>query len=153
MRVFIQRTSWRVFACLAAFATAGLSGLAAGFQARPLVNPVPSAPQISVAEVIDSRFPGGWDADNPAAAVLAFAASDGEFALFDPNPIYSGAQGNAAAPAQSAGVTKLASAGPVTLKTSSVAVPHRPVHRSNAVLNDSQLAGIKRRLNLTPEQE
>ena len=30
---------------------------------------------------------------------------------------------------------------------------HRPVHRSNAVLNDSQIASIKRRLNLTPEQE
>ena len=32
--------------------------------------------------------------------------------------------------------------------------PSKPaVARSNAVLNDSQIAGIKKRLNLTPEQE
>ena len=29
----------------------------------------------------------------------------------------------------------------------------KPAHRSNAVLNDSQIAGIKKRLNLTPDQE
>jgi hypothetical protein len=34
---------------------------------------------------------------------------------------------------------------------STSAKPAKP--RSNAVLNDSQLAGIKKRLNLTPEQE
>ena len=28
-----------------------------------------------------------------------------------------------------------------------------PARRSNAVLNDSQIAGIRKRLNLTPEQE
>jgi hypothetical protein len=31
--------------------------------------------------------------------------------------------------------------------------PKRPKPHSNAVLNESQLASIKRRLNLTPEQE
>jgi len=32
-------------------------------------------------------------------------------------------------------------------------VAPKPVHRSNAVLNDSQIASIKRRLNLTPDQQ
>ena len=33
------------------------------------------------------------------------------------------------------------------------AVAHKPVAKSNAVLNPAQLASIKRRLNLSPDQE
>jgi hypothetical protein len=54
------------------------------------------------------------------------------------------AEGSAAAPAKIA----LASA-----SSKPAVVAPKPVHRSNAVLNDSQIAGIKKRLALTPDQE
>jgi pyruvate/2-oxoglutarate dehydrogenase complex dihydrolipoamide acyltransferase (E2) component len=53
----------------------------------------------------------------------------------------------AAAPAQPKMVLASASTKPV------VAAAPKPARKSNTVLNDSQLASIKKRLNLTPDQE
>jgi hypothetical protein len=53
----------------------------------------------------------------------------------------------AAAPAQPKMVLASASTKPV------VAAAPKPARKSNAVLNESQLASIKKRLNLTPDQE
>jgi hypothetical protein len=53
----------------------------------------------------------------------------------------------APAPAQPKMVLASASTKPV------VAAAPKPARKSNAVLNDSQLASIKKRLNLTPDQE
>ena len=46
-----------------------------------------------------------------------------------------------------------AAAPPPKVAVASLMPKPKPKPRSNAVLNDSQLASIKRRLNLTPEQE
>jgi hypothetical protein len=147
-----KRTNSCVFACLATLGAAGVTGLAAGFQARPTLTtqPAPVAFEITASEAIDLRFPAEWSAAGGAAPVLAFASADGEITLFDPNPTYPVAQAKPLPPAPEA------SANPKPVVQAALAKPapvHRPVHRSNAVLNDSQIASIKRRLNLTPEQE
>jgi hypothetical protein len=109
----------------------------------------PVIAQMSAAASIDLRFPADWlEPATPAPPLLAFASADHTSALFSPAPVYQDAdetldpQGSAeenSAPARIA----LASAS---------AKPAAP-KRSNAVLSDSQIASIKRRLNLTPEQE
>jgi hypothetical protein len=145
-----NRTKRCVFACLATLGAAGVTGLAAGFQARPALAPQP-APVIferTASEAVDLRFPTEWGATAVAAPVLAFASADGEITLFDPNPTYPVAQAKPLPPAPEPAAT------PRPVVQAALAKPaSRPVHRSNAVLNDSQIASIKRRLNLTPEQE
>jgi hypothetical protein len=108
--------------------------------------------EMSAADVVSSRFPLAWtqtSANMPTRTVVASA--DPSLVLFDPTPTYpttenapeldsrqsqSGDEVGALAPAKLANATAI-----------------RPVHRSNAVLNEQQIASIKRRLNLTPEQE
>jgi hypothetical protein len=145
-----NRTKRCVFACLATLGAAGVTGLAAGFQARPALvpEPAPVTFEITGSEAVDLRFPTEWNAAAAAAPVLAFASADGEITLFDPNPTYPVAQ------ARPFPLAPEASANPKPVVQAALAKPApRPVHRSNAVLSDSQIASIKRRLNLTPEQE
>jgi len=142
----------QVFACLVILGAAGATGLGAGFQARTALAPgsVPDAFEITASEAVDLRFPVEWNAASAAAPVLAFASADGEMTLFDPNPTYPVSQANplpitAEVTANPRPVVQAAAIRPVPV--------HRPVHRANAVLSDSQIASIKRRLNLTPDQE
>jgi hypothetical protein len=82
--------------------------------------------------------------------------------LFSPRPIYPIVAATETAPAPAA-VEAPADAKPeaaaqpkITLASASskpVNVAPKPVHRSNAVLSPSQIASIKRRLALTPDQE
>jgi len=150
MRGLAQRS--HVFACLALLGAAGATGLAAGFQARTALAP-PSGPVafgVTASETVDLRFPADWNAASPAAPVLAFASADGEITLFDPNPTYPVSQ------AKPLPIAVEVTANPKPIVQAAVIKPapvHRPMHRSNAVLSDSQIASIKRRLNLTPEQE
>jgi hypothetical protein len=121
---------------------AGLSGKEAG--ARTPID-------ISASETVSSRFPNDWAEAPPSEPMrLAFASADPGFTLFDPTPLYPlGTDSTASVPEEqrqpSAQVAVATPARPVAAA--------RPTHRSNAVLNESQLASIKRRLNLTREQE
>jgi hypothetical protein len=149
-----------VLACLAILGGAGVGGLAAGFNARAGLSPPPASSTIvaTVADMAPSdsvnlRFPPDWtDAEvEPVSRMLAFASADSGIALFSPRPAYAATDADAPVmveatpkPAPPAAPAKVALA-------SASAKPAKP--RSNLVLNDSQLAGIKKRLNLTPEQE
>jgi hypothetical protein len=137
--------------CLLAAASAGACAFAAGFLDRG--GSVSSKPaEVSAADSIDLRFPQEW-AESTAPATYAFASADATSSLFDPTPVYpvsmettSSVSANSLPQPQPAGLTRIASAAPARLAV-------RPVRRSNAVLNESQIASIKRRLNLTPDQE
>jgi hypothetical protein len=107
---------------------------------------------------------------------LAFASADGGITLFSPRSLSPIAEAHAAvaptapeAPAKAKPSAQAATpaakpaaeasaAAPVKIALASASskpavVAPKPVHRSNAVLNDSQIAGIKKRLALTPDQE
>jgi hypothetical protein len=140
--------------------------LAAEFDARPRQAPQsssvaaqPSVAQISAVDTIDLRFPTDWvEPVRPAPAVLAFASADHTGALFTSSPVYAPSQADAwgapseAEPEPQASPQPASATAKIALASTS-AKPAAPPRRSNAVLNDSQLASIKRRLNLTPEQE
>jgi hypothetical protein len=137
--------------------------VAAGFDERPAQMPRTSSAvtaQISVADTFNLRFPADWvEPASPAPAVLAFASAEYSTGLFSPRPAYPVANAEASAPPTEAAPEPNASsqAAPAPAKLALASTSSRPAaaaqKRSNAVLNDSQLAGIKRRLNLTPEQE
>ena len=104
---------------------------------------------------VNLRFPADWAnaAVEPVSRMLALASADSGITLFSPRPAYAATDADAPGmveatpkPAAPAAPTKVA------LVASAVAKPP-PKPRSNLVLNDSQLASIKKRLNLTPEQE
>jgi len=135
--------------------------------------------RIAPSDIVNLRFPAEWvDAAEVTDAVgveaapqrVVLASADGAFSLLNPQPIYPIAPvyppAEAAAPPAEAAVPMppakpkppvLAAAGPTGMALASVSskpvAPPKPAVRSSAVLNDSQIASIKRRLNLTPEQE
>ena len=143
--------------CLLAAGLAGACGFAVGFLAQ--AEAVASKPAgISAADSINLRFPSEW-AESATPATDAFAAADAISSLFDPAPVYpvstettSSVAANSSLPSQTAGFARSAGALSAPAKLAA-AVAVRPLRRSNAVLNESQIASIKRRLNLTPEQE
>jgi hypothetical protein len=158
---------------LAVLAAAGSGGLAAGYLVKPGLTPEPEAvvAEPAPAEAINLRFPADWTDTETAPRTLAFASADGTFTLFSPRPIYAMAEPQptvevaasavpapVAAPAPVAvaveppAVPKAGAAAPTRMALASTASKPKVV-RSNAVLSEAQLAGIKRRLNLTPEQE
>jgi hypothetical protein len=156
--------STSVMACLAIIGGAGVGGLAAGFNVRAGLAPQASTTVVAaVAEMAPSdkvglRFPADWaeTAAEPLAAKVTLASADPGM-LFSPQPTY--AANDAANPnmieAKTAPVAAppAAAAPPPKVAVASLMPKPKPKPRSNAVLNDSQLASIKRRLNLTPEQE
>jgi hypothetical protein len=79
------------------------------------------------------------------------ASADPVMAFFNPQPTY--AANDADAPIMVEAKPKPAAAAPTKVALASASAKPLAKPRSNAVLNDSQIAGIKRRLNLTPEQE
>ncbi len=165
--------------CLAILGVAGVGGLAAGLNARaglPPGNPGASssvAATMAASDIVNLRFPHEWVEPTPAADVvprmLAFAGDDSSFTLFSPRPFYpisdikapaaetQAAEVPEAAKAKPAGQPRIAlasaSSKPVVLAARGQDARPAPAARSNAVLNDSQIASIKKRLNLTPDQE
>ena len=156
-------------ACLAILGGAGIGGLAAGFHARAGLSPAPSPAVLAAvadmapAETVNLRFPADWsDAATPVEAVpqmaasaspdgeadaaprkVALASADSRMVLFSPSPAYP----VGAAPVAASG-ERVDEPLPRPRPAQANAKP-----RSNAVLNDAQIAGIKKRLNLTPDQE
>jgi hypothetical protein len=158
-----------VVACLAILGGAGLGGLAAGLNARFAVSPQPSpavlaaVAEMAPSETVNLRFPADWsDAASEAAPQVVMAAlasaqkgdaaprrmvlasADSGMVLLSPRPTYpvtAEVPDAAEPPAKPKPVPQQAAA------------PKPKPPRSNAVLNDAQIASIKRRLNLTPDQE
>lgn len=148
-------------ACLAIIGGAGVGGLAAGFNVRAGLAPQGSTTVVAaVAEMAPSdkvglRFPADWaetaaEPAVPAAPKVTLASADPGM-LFSPQPTY--AATDAANPNMIEAKAPPAAAAPPKVAVASLMPKPKPKPRSNAVLNDSQLASIKRRLNLTPEQE
>ena len=163
-------------ACLAILGGAGLGGLAAGFNARAGLSPAPSpavlaaVAEMAPSETVNLRFPADWSeavatpaetapqmaaafasADGGADAVprrVALASADSRMVLFSPSPAYPFAADPARAVPVAASPESAAEPLPRPRPAQAAAKP-----RSNAVLNDAQIAGIKKRLNLTPDQE
>ena len=116
--------------------------------------------EMSATDMVELRFPADWvDGANPAPTMLAFASADGAMALFNPRPTYPISEARpAAAITEAPPPPKVAAQAPsAPAKVALASVSSKPAvlahKRSNAVLNDSQIASIKRRLNLTPDQE
>ena len=87
----------------------------------------------------------------PVSHMVKLASADPGMTFFSPQPAY--APGDADAPTMVEEKPKPAAPAPAKVALASVsAKPAKPT-RPNAVLNESQLASIKRRLNLTPDQE
>jgi hypothetical protein len=146
-----------VLACLILLGFAAIASLGTGRSASP-----------SPAEIVASRFPSA-DATVPVVPASYSTASVlpvERWALFSPNPFYAppavdpGPPGAFEAttqpvlePAQQPGA-KAATAKPEPPKAQpGAAAPRRVSSRPGGVLNDAQIANIKRRLNLTPDQE
>jgi hypothetical protein len=134
-------------------------------------------------DTVNLRFPADWTEAAIEPRTVAFASADGDMTYFSPRPIYPIAEAAAPAPEPQAPAkpTKVASLAPNQAPAASSQAPAapkfalaslsskpvvvapsasapnasspKPVHKSNAVLNDSQIASIKRRLTLTPDQE
>ena len=169
-------------ACLALLGGAGIGGLAAGFNTRagrpagPSATVAATPAEMPPSETVNLRFPANWTeaAGEPAPRTLAFASADGGITLFNPRsfspiaeahaavapsateaPVKAKPSAQAAAPRPAA---EAAASGPAKIALASASskpavVAPKPAPRSNAVLNESQIAGIKKRLALTPDQE
>lgn len=143
----LKRTGMAVIACL------GLVGAASfiGFGARTEL-PASDRTQLTAAETVSLRFPASSlqaKTNEPAPVVLASADVS---SLLDPNPTYPISTEQLPPWAETESRSQAEPPAPVPAKPVAAAVG-RPAHRSNAVLNDSQIASIKRRLNLTAEQQ
>ena len=160
MAALFERTGLTVAAFMGLLSVAGLVGFTAGFSAR--VEPgasglgaqaeIDGVAEMSASDAVSLRFPSDW-AEAPATAPMAlasFASVDAGPTLLDPRPIYSAA---GAAVEEPAPPVQVASASVMPAMLAKPAAANRPIQRSNAVLNEQQIASIKRRLNLSPEQE
>jgi hypothetical protein len=178
----IRNAGVRIAACAAVLAAAGAGGLAAGFTVKHFGGGHSGVvvADIPPSDTVDLRFPADWTEPEGGAPprTLAFASADGTFTLFNPQPIMPipetpiraeasepHAQARPAVATAAVAPTRMALASadskPVVLPAATAqpvtpppaAARPAPVHRSSAVLNDSQIASIKRRLNLSPDQE
>jgi hypothetical protein len=172
MRGLSKQTIGRVLAGVAFLGAAGMGGVAAGLYAHPGASPKPSTviKDMSPADTVSLRFPADWvdTASVESPKLLAFASADGSLTLFNPQPTYPLPEAKASSevkvfpplvegPAKPKAAVQTASAVPgAPAKMTLAAVTSKPAPvrpKSNAVLNDSQIASIKKRLALTPDQE
>jgi hypothetical protein len=151
-----QRSS-ATFNFVCAFIVMSAAALAYGIASRPAAREPAPVPELASAraETVVVRS----DVDRNVAALKLRAAEESavaDRALFTPWPTY--APVLAQAQAKPAPVVAAAPARrPAPIQLASIAakpaVPAKSLTRPGAVLNDAQIANIKRRLNLTPEQE
>src|SRR5262249_7452263 len=104
-------------------------------------------------DCVNLRFPADWAdaAVEPVSRMLALASADSDISLFSPRPTYAATDADAPARLEAMPRPRPAEAPAKVALASAAAKPVKP--RSNHVLNDSQIASIKKRLNLTPDQE
>jgi hypothetical protein len=149
------------FAC--AFAVMSTAALAYGIASRPAARE--RAPEVAARPAAGESVVARSQGERNAAAIklrLAEESAAADRALFIPAPTYAiTAPVRAATVAAAAPVVAAAPPPPSRpapqVRLASVAakpaVPTRSLTRPGAVLNDAQIANIKRRLNLTPDQE
>jgi hypothetical protein len=142
---------------------------------------VPRSPELSAAQAVALRFPQDLDDASPVTVAFATAANAAEMgntrvALFSPQPMLRQASAPQASvqqapaaqlPAPQATVQMASAAqtavlpqpapAPATRRGSDIKPVAAAVHNRNDrpgfMLNDAQIASIKTRLNLTPDQE
>jgi hypothetical protein len=142
---------------LCLFAGAGLFGFVGG--TNLLWDAPPShIAELSASDAIDFRFPSDWIEAAETTENFALASADSSQSLFDPNPAYplvvTPLDNSPERANDGAAVTSPAANANLLLgSTPTRPAPARPLRRSNAVLSEQQLAGIKKRLNLNAEQE
>jgi hypothetical protein len=160
MAALFKPTGVAVAAGLGVLTMAAIGGFAAGFNARAGLGALglnaSDLAEMSASDSVSLRFPNDWtEAAAPAPMTLAFASADPGLALFDPTPVYPFATETALQPSVEVPERPRMPAQPAAAAPAkpAVAAATRAVHRSNAVLNDSQIASIKKRLNLTRDQE
>jgi hypothetical protein len=161
MAALFKLTSVAVTTFFGVLGIAGIVGFAAGFNARASLSTsglstsglgASDLAEMSASDTVNLRFPNDWtEAAAAAPMTLAFASADAGLALFDPTPVYP--LGTEKASPASVEAPERPRPAVAALGKPAVAAATRSAHRSNAVLNDSQIASIKRRLNLTPDQE
>jgi hypothetical protein len=157
MAVRFARTDMAMLACVGLLGTAGFFGFSAGFNARSGMSAIGLSSMIerdridvSATDAVNLRFPSDWaEAPSTAPVAMALASADAGITFLDPRPLYT---------ASVAGIEEQeAAAAPVSVAPAAATIPRpapaRPGHRSNSVLNESQIASIKKRLNLTRDQE
>ena len=124
-------------------------GFAAGYYTR---LPAPGA-ELSALQNIDFRFPDEWREAAASPPGEAFASTDALW--FQSTPLYPiMLESDPVIPAPddlTAAVPDVAGKGAVE-RSAKTSVPTTK-RRSNAVFSDGQIVGIKKRLNLTAEQE
>ena len=138
---------------------------------------VPRSSELSAAQAVALRFPQDLDDASPVTVAFATTANaavrgNTQLALFSPQPMVSSAQ---QAPAQQASAAQLstlqatmqvasaeqtalpqpapATKRPNSVKPVAAAVHNRDDRAAGLMLNDAQIASIKTRLHLTPDQE
>jgi len=136
---------------------------------------VPRSPELSAAQAVALRFPQDLDEASPVTVAFATSANaagmaNTRLALFSPQPLVAAAP---QAPAQRASAAQLptpqapmqvASAEQMlpqpapaakrpNIKPAAAAVHNRDDRAAGLMLNDAQIASIKTRLHLTPDQE
>lgn len=144
-----RKRVWGRLLLIGAGAIAGL--LAGGGQGKAQNR------DLSPAQVVAFRFPAAWHgalAPAPGAAPVIKQQH-----LFDPNPTYALASADSQ-PAQAATVLAYADTSVAASSTAEPMPTQRPVERrvrpakpNNHILNDAQIASIKARLKLTPDQQ
>jgi hypothetical protein len=156
MAAVLKRSGVGLKAGLGFLAVVAVGGFAAGFNARDALIAAglraSALGEMSASDNVSLRFPSDW-AEGAPAETYAVASADPGFALFDPTPTYPLADANPAQAGAEPAAQLSMSSQPAAAGLAKAVVARRLSQRSNAVLNESQLAGIKRRLNLTREQE
>ena len=159
MRGRSRGISKSVLACIAILGGAGVGGLVAGLNVRTGLSPEPASSTVVAAiadmapsDCVNLRFPADWaEAEiEPVSKMLALASADSGIALFSPRPTYAATDADTPVMVEAMPRPRPAEAPAKVALASAAAKPVKP--RSNLVLNDSQIASIKKRLNLTPEQ-
>lgn len=142
------------------------AGSLAGVLAGPAAPGEAQTKKLSPAQVVAFRFPTAWNSalamPAPTASVTARQQAAG---MFDPNPTYglASADSRPALPeltmayadprSEVPAVEKVAAERPVTTAALPPPRPQPATAPSNVLLNDSQLANIKHRLRLSPDQQ
>jgi len=129
---------------------------------------VPRSPELSAAQAVALRFPQDLDEASPVTVAFATSANaaavgNTRLALFSPQPLVASAPQAPAqppqAPLQMASAEQTAAAPapamkrPNAVKPVATAVHNRDDRAAGLMLNDAQIASIKTRLHLTPDQE
>jgi hypothetical protein len=158
----------RIGACTIAVAVGGAVCLAMGWQAGEMLHAKLSHPEKATTQALAFRFPearGQSTATRPSAMAtalvhsqeqqVALAAPNPPQPVEDPKPVTTAAAAVVEPPP--AEPARDPAAAPMTMAAIAPETPVKPVavvhRRPNAVLDDGQIASIKRRLHLTPSQE